>query len=48
MLMDQLNDFYIGVKLHPLARENKVRVNSDTKLHITNVLVDLGYFKHKG
>ncbi len=47
-LLDQLIDFYIGVKIYPAAREKKVRVNSGTKLHITNVMVDFGNLKHKG
>ncbi len=46
--MYQLNNFYIGVQLTPSGREKQVRVNADTKLHITNVLVDVGYSTHKG
>ena len=46
--LDQLIDFYIGVQLKQPGEENKVRVNSDATLHITNVMVDFGYSKHLG
>nr|CAH0105589.1 unnamed protein product [Daphnia galeata] len=36
-----------GIQLEPSAREKQIRVNSDTKLHISNILVDFRYFSHE-
>ena len=41
-------DFHIGIQVNPSAPEKQVRVDADTKLHITNVVVDVGNFPHQG
>ncbi len=47
----QLNDCYIGIQLKAepfTSKEKQVRVNSDTELHISNVVVDFGNVPHEG